>query len=164
MMNPTTDIHIPKPQLVSGVVKLALQGVSVPRIAERLFLDEKEVSRIINAELTLPGKNPDTPRAHKVTPWTVEQLIDRYLDCDLTQPEIAQEFGIDVNTLRRHLHEHGVTRPRHDKRRPWTDEERAYILDHYPAWTYQQIADDLDRTKQAVMTEARKLRKERKGK
>jgi len=96
----------------------------------------------------------------KLKKWTKEEddyIIEKY---DLNSARVISEYLDDrsltaVKSRITFLFEEGLLKPKRIKRL-WSNDETNYLIDNFSKMTYQQIADNLERTlasvKQKVIT------------
>ena len=92
-------------------------------------------------------------RLHRITAaekkWVIRNLGR------ISYQNMADEIGVSAQLIQRIAHANGY-RPR-PHMRPWTDQEYAYLREHYGKKTAREIAEDLDRTIPTVRTLAGKF-------
>lgn len=116
------------------------------------------------------NQSPFAKHGHKWTETEMRELIGMWLS-DVPTAEIASRFGVKTRSIQRlagRIRAQGIPLPRRNPgnsasrfNKPWTQEEVEYVVRRRnERANAQQIADELDRTHNAVSAMIYKLRQE----
>jgi len=84
-------------------------------------------------------------------PWRDEELLrQKYLDENLSGPEIAEEWGCSARTITNWRHKHGIETKPQNHGEPWTDGEKLRELYVEERLTTYEIADRFDTSSSTI--------------
>jgi DNA-binding MurR/RpiR family transcriptional regulator len=94
-------------------------------------------------------------KKHEWSDSDIDYLVTHYLDTD--SDELSRRFGVSLSTLHIKARELGMTKTNGRGRHKWTEEEIAYLRDHFPTDTLGDIATHIGLSSPTVSRMAQSL-------